>query len=179
MCRRDHGAANRYDSTARRIGGGAGAGEYFLLDVFHEILDLTLHLFRTLAHLQDDGDPADVYTQVAGQGKNKFQPLQVFVGIKPGVTFSARGLEQTFTLIESQGLRMNLVHLGDRRDHVSSFGFALGHQGPLKHKKKPDPTDSHRSTSESVFIPWLVVFRRGLLVSWEPRLPSLAASLRD
>jgi len=36
------------------------------LDVLDEILNLKLHLLHALAHLQNNGDAADVYGQVAG-----------------------------------------------------------------------------------------------------------------
>ena len=52
---------NRNNGSPRRIGGGIGTGEHFLLDVFHEILNLALHLFQAYAHLQDDGNPTDEY----------------------------------------------------------------------------------------------------------------------
>ncbi len=35
------------------------------------------------------------------------------------------GLQQAFALVEAQRLRMNVVHLGHRRDHVRAFGFAF------------------------------------------------------
>ena len=38
-----------------------------LLDVLHKVVHLPLHLFHALAHLQDDGHPADIHAQVARQ----------------------------------------------------------------------------------------------------------------
>src|SRR5271163_4206986 len=98
-----------------------------MLDVLHEILDLMLHFFHALAHLQNNSNAADVYSQIARQRQNEFKPLQIFIGVKPSVAFGATGLEKPFALVQTQSLRMNLIHLSDRRDHVRALGFTLGH----------------------------------------------------
>src|SRR3982751_3559029 len=63
--RLDDGASQRHDRPFRRIGGRSRSGQYFLLDVLHEVLNLALRLFHALAHLQDDRYATDVYSQVA------------------------------------------------------------------------------------------------------------------
>jgi hypothetical protein len=80
-------AADRNDRTLGRISGRPSPRQHFLLDGFHEILDLILHFFHALAHLQDDGDAADVHAEIARQVQNEFQPLQVFVGVEASVAF--------------------------------------------------------------------------------------------
>src|SRR5262249_4662065 len=104
---------------------------YFLLNEADEFLHLPVHLFHALPHLQDDGDSGNVYAQVASQGQNEFQPLQTFFSIETGIALGARGLQQSFTLIKTKGLRMNAVHLSHRRDHVRAFGFAFRHHASL------------------------------------------------
>ena len=69
--------------------------------------------------------PGDVHPKIAGQIQDKLQPLQVFIGIKTGIPFGPRRLQQPLALIKAQRLRMNLIHLGHRRDHVRAFGFAF------------------------------------------------------
>src|SRR5215469_5811867 len=84
---------NGNDGASRRIVSGMSAREHFFLYVLHEILNLPLHLFHALAHLQDDRNAANVYPQVASQIENEFQPLQVLIGIKSRVSFGARGFQ--------------------------------------------------------------------------------------
>ena len=98
-----------------------------MLDVLHELLNLALHFFHALAHLQDDGDPADVDAQIARERQDELEALQIFIRIEPGVAFGAARFQQPFAFIEAQGLGMNLLHLGDGRDHVRAFGFTFGH----------------------------------------------------
>src|SRR5260370_28799986 len=88
-------------------------------------MDLAVDLFHALAHLQDDGNGADVDAQIARQRKNELQPLQIFFRIKAGVALGARRFEQALPLIEAQGLRMYLIHLSHRADHVRALGFAF------------------------------------------------------
>src|SRR5260370_830753 len=87
----------------------------------------TLYIFRKF-RLHDDGNAADVDAQIARQRKNELQPLQIFFSIKAGVALGARRFEQALPLIEAQGLRMYLIHLGHRADHVRALGFAFCHR---------------------------------------------------
>src|ERR1700758_140272 len=106
-----------------------GARQDLLLNVLYEVLNLALHLFHALAHLQNDGDAGNVHTKVAGQVQNELQPLQIFVGVKAGITFRTGRLKQPLALVETQSLWMDAVHLGYRRDHVCAFGAAFCHRG--------------------------------------------------
>src|ERR1700730_13318986 len=125
-----HRSSHRNHCALCRIGCSIRPRQHFLLDVLDELLDLALHFFHALAHLQDDRHAADVDTEVAGQRQNELQPLQVFVGVEASVPFGSRGLEESLALVEPQRLGMNPIHLGHRRDHVSAFGFAFSHHTP-------------------------------------------------
>jgi hypothetical protein len=46
-----YAASNRNYGASGRISGDAGTLQNFFLDIFHEILNLALHFFHTLAHL--------------------------------------------------------------------------------------------------------------------------------
>jgi hypothetical protein len=98
-----------------------------MLDVLHKLLNLPLHFFHPFAHLQNDGHAADVHAQIARQRQNELQPLQVFIRIEPRIAFGAARLEQPLAILKPQCLRMNLIHLGHRRNHVCALGFTLGH----------------------------------------------------
>src|SRR5208337_396117 len=117
----------RNDCALGWIGGGRGPRQHLVLDVLHELLDLPAHLLHALPHLQNDGHAADIDPQIACQRQDELQPLQIFIGIKPGIAFGAAGLEQPFAFVKAQSLRMNLIHLGYGRDHVRALGFTLGH----------------------------------------------------
>jgi hypothetical protein len=114
----DHGGA--------WLGGVLHAGDHLGTDVLDEVLHLLVHGFHALAHLEDDGDARDVDTEVAGEVEDELEALEVFVGVEAGVAFSARGFEEAFALVEAEGLGVDLIHLGDGRDHVGTFGFAFG-----------------------------------------------------
>ncbi len=96
-------------------------GQHLRPHILDKVLHLPVHLFHALAHLQDDGDPGNVHAQVASQVQDELQPLQVFVGIEPRVPVGARRLQQPLALVQAQGLRVNLIHLGHRRNHVCAF----------------------------------------------------------
>ena len=72
-----------------------------------ELLDLVLHLLHPLAHVEDDLDPRQIHTQVAGQFEDHLQALQVLVGVEPGIAVAAGGLQQSFTLIQLLRLVIN------------------------------------------------------------------------
>ncbi len=73
--------------------------------------------------------PAIFTPKIARQVQDELQPLQVLIRIEPRVALCARGLQQAFALVEPQRLRMNLVHLGYRRDHVCALGFSFRYHG--------------------------------------------------
>src|SRR4029077_1877073 len=117
---------------------------------------------------------ADIYAQVAGQGENKLQALQVFVSVQARVALGPGRLEQAFALVEAQSLRMDAIHLCDRRDHVRALGFPLGHDSTiwfdcigfavyastsLLYSKTPKPrinTNPHEEIREICADPWLI-----------------------
>ncbi len=92
--------------------GLAHARHHLLLEVGEEFVHLALHLLHAGAHVEDDGDAADVHAQVARQRQNDLQSLQVIIGVEAGVALGARRLQQALALVQAQGLRMNAVHLG-------------------------------------------------------------------
>jgi hypothetical protein len=120
-CRRYHRPSHRHDRALRRIGRGMGASEHFFLNVLHELLDLALHFFHALAHLQNDRHAADVHAQVARQRQDEFQPLEVFVRVETCIAFGARRFQQSLALVEAQRLGMDAIHFSDRGNHVRAF----------------------------------------------------------
>src|SRR5258707_414342 len=87
--RRRKRSSDGHNCTTGWISGGTSARHHFLLDGLHEILNLPLHFFHALAHLQDDGNAADVYAQIACQIQNELQALQIFVRVESRVAFIA------------------------------------------------------------------------------------------
>ena len=101
--------------------------EYLALDELDEVLHLPLHFLHAFAHVQNDGNTRDVNAQVAGKAEYEFEPLNILIRVKARIALSTRRLEQTFTLVKTKGLRMNAIHLGNRRDHVGAL-FASFHK---------------------------------------------------
>src|SRR5260370_27476845 len=94
-------------------------------NVVHEPLHLPVHLLHSLPHLQHNCNPGNVHSQIARQVQNKLQPFQIFIGIKTCIPFTPRGSQQAFSLIQAQRLRMNLIHLRHRRNHVRALALPL------------------------------------------------------
>src|SRR6202034_2754624 len=105
-----------------------GALRKLLIEGLHKALNLLLHRFHLLAHVQDDLHARQVHPQLARQLQNHFQPLQILIRIEPRVPFAARWRQQSFALIQPQRLRMNRILLRNRRNHVCRFILALCHR---------------------------------------------------
>ena len=65
------------------------AARQFALHIFHEFIDLALHLFHFSTHVEDDLDAGEVDTQISGECQNSFQLLEIFFRIQPRVAFRA------------------------------------------------------------------------------------------
>src|SRR5712691_5699413 len=94
-------------------------------NVVHEPLHLPVHLLHSLPHLQHNCNPRNIHPQIPRQVQNKLQPFQIFIGIKTCIPFTPRGPQQTLPLIQAQRLRMNLIHLRHRRNHVRALALPL------------------------------------------------------
>lgn len=60
-----------------------------LPDHSHKFLHLPLHLLHAFAHLQDDGNTGDVYSQIASEIQNELESLEILISVKACVPFSA------------------------------------------------------------------------------------------
>ena len=78
---------------------------------------------HALAHLQDDGHAADVHSRIAGQRQNKFQALQILIGVEARVAFGTGGFEQAFAFVKAQGLGMDAIHFGDAQIMYAPLDF--------------------------------------------------------
>ena len=58
-----------------------GAIREFVLDIFDKCLHFALHLFQTLAHVQNDFHSGQIHTQVASEVQYQFEPLQIFLSV--------------------------------------------------------------------------------------------------
>src|SRR5579872_1137790 len=92
-----------------------------LIQAGDKFLDLLLHGCHFFPHVQDDLDTRQIHTQFARKLQNHFQTLQILVRVQPRVAFAARGLQETFALVEAQRLRMDFILLRHGGDHVSGF----------------------------------------------------------
>ena len=100
-------------------------------------LHLALHLLHARAHLQDDGHAGDVHAQVAGEREDELQPLQVLLGVEAGVALGARRLQQPFALVQAQRLRVDVVLLRHRADHVVGLAAAPRHHSDPRRRRAP------------------------------------------
>ncbi len=91
---------------------------HFALDVLHELVHLELHLLDAAAHVQDDLDAREVDAEIARQREDRFQLLEILIRAQAGVALRARRLEQPFALVEAERLRVDVVALRHRADHV-------------------------------------------------------------
>src|SRR5262245_43215314 len=123
---------HRNQAVASGLRCALGARRQLAIQRRDELLNLTLHLAHLFAHVENNLHAREIHAEIAREMQNHLEPLDVLGRVKPRVAFAARRLEQAFTLVQTQRLRMNLVLLGDRRDHVGGFGFRLAHQTLLQ-----------------------------------------------
>ena len=74
-------------------------------------------LFERLLHAQDDFHAGEVDAEVARQREDHFELADLVLSVQTRVAGGARRLDQPFTLIQTKSLRMDVVSLGDHRDH--------------------------------------------------------------
>ena len=132
---------HRHNRALRRIGGGGGARQYFLLDVrtnsciWRCISSMRSRICRMMAM------PEMLTPRSRASDRMNSSRCKSSLGVKPRVALGAAGLEQPLALVEAQRLRMDVVHLGHRRDHVRALRFALGgHRlspASSSHRKRP------------------------------------------
>src|ERR1035437_6110847 len=127
LLRLDHERApHRYKRSAAGIG-LLRARHHLVAHIADEARHLALHFVHALAHLQNNRDTRDVHSQVPRQRQDQFQALDIFVGVEAGVAFGARRLQQTFAFVQAQRLRVDVIHLRHRADHVRALLLTLGH----------------------------------------------------
>src|SRR5512143_1368858 len=102
----------------------------FLAKLKNRFLHLPLHLFHLLAHREDHLDARKVDAEFPGQSQDHFELLDVFFGIEARVSPTPLRLDESLTLIEPQGLRMDAEHLRYHTDHKQSL-FTSRHE-PLQ-----------------------------------------------
>src|SRR5579862_8234595 len=113
-----------YDSVTHfAIVGSRKTASHLAAHKTDERFHLRLHVRHLVPHIQNDFDAGEIDAQFARQVKNHFQALKIRIGVKPGIPLRARWLEQSYSLIQTQGLRVKLVQLGDGADHVARFSF--------------------------------------------------------
>ena len=106
------------ESRAQALFPVVDAARELAFDVIHELVDLALHLLDLPPHVQDDLDAGEVHAEVARQREDRFELLQVLFGVEARVAVGARRLEQSFALVEAERLRVDVVLLRHRADHV-------------------------------------------------------------
>ena len=104
----------------------AEAAHHFLLDVAHELVHLVLHLGHALAQVEDDLDAREVDAELAREREDRLEAFEIFIRVEAGVAIGARRTQQALALVETQRLRMDVVALGDRADHVQRLAWATG-----------------------------------------------------
>jgi len=112
-------------------------GQHLGAHKVHKPLHLAVHLLHPLAHLQHDGNAGNIYAEISREVQDELQPLQVFIGIKPGVAIRPRWPQQSLALIQPQRLRVDGIHLGHRRDHVRALRFTPRCHQPAGYRVRP------------------------------------------
>jgi hypothetical protein len=73
-----------------------------VLHVFHELVDLALHLFHLATHVEDDLDAGEIDAEIARQRQDGLELFEILFRVEAGVAFGARRLEQAFALVQPQ-----------------------------------------------------------------------------
>ena len=114
----------RGTSASLPSGAGFEIGELFSvrLQVLEETLKLLLHRIHLLAHVENDLHAGEIHAEVARQRKNQLESFEIRIGVETRVAFRTRRLQQPFTFVQSQRLRMNAILLRYGADRVC-FGL--------------------------------------------------------
>src|SRR5512135_614869 len=119
--------------------------EHLLADVPHEVIELALDTRHLLAHVQDDFHPGEVDAEIAGESEDRLQTAQRLLVVQAGVALRARRPDQALALVHAQGLRVDVVALGDDADQHRAGGTpATGHQRPSRTSTRRAPEDGPR-----------------------------------
>src|SRR5262249_39811519 len=99
-------------------------------------------------------DAGKIHAEVARQPEQTRHVLEILLGVHPRLALGAARSHQPLLLVEAQGLRVHLQHLGHDADHVERFG-AIGHEAPPRYFAKssrvgPGTSRSSSRTSSSV-----------------------------
>ena len=96
----------------------ADAARELAFHVVDELVDLELHRFNLAAHVENDLDSRQVDAEVAGERENRLELFEVLFGIQAGIALGAGRLQQSLALVQAQRLRVDVVLLRHRADHV-------------------------------------------------------------
>src|ERR1051325_5985941 len=99
------------------------------LQVLEEPFKLLLHRIHLLAHVENDLNPREIHAEVARQRQDQLEPLEIRVCIETCVALRSRRLQQAFTFVESERLRMNAILIRYGADRVCSRLSA--HSNPI------------------------------------------------
>jgi len=95
--------------------------EHRLADVVEELVEAHVGVGHHAGQLEDHFDAGEVDAEVAREGEDHLQLLDLVLAVEARVAGGAGGLDQTFTFVEAQRLRMDVVALRDDRDHHVSI----------------------------------------------------------
>src|SRR6266849_3570565 len=101
------------------------AADHLALHVFHEVVDLMLHQLDLAAHVEDDLHAREIDAEVAGQRENRFELFEILFRVEPRIALRPRGLQQAFAFVQAQRLRVDVVFLRHRADHVERLARLL------------------------------------------------------
>src|SRR5260221_3941168 len=101
--------------------------EHVLADVVHHPVELHVGLLHHPLQPEDDLDAGQVDAEVAREREDHLELADLIDAVQPSVACRAHGLEQTLALVQTQRLRMDVVPLGDDRDHHVSVCSAAAH----------------------------------------------------
>src|SRR5215204_6889943 len=94
------------------------AARHLALDIVHELIHLALHLFDFAPQVEDDFHTGEIHTEIARQRENRLELFEILLRVQARIAFGSRRLEQALTLVQAQCLRMDIVLLRHRADHV-------------------------------------------------------------
>src|SRR5688572_34768 len=105
-----------------------------LADIGKEAVHLALHVIHALLHVQDHLDAGQVDAELARQGEDDLQAAERLLVVETGVAGAPGWLDEALALVETEGLRVDGVALGNYADH---HVFLLGLASPARHTTTP------------------------------------------
>src|SRR5438132_10542833 len=95
---------------------GLADDAHHLLEVVLGAIDRFLRIVERALHVEEDLASGEIRAEVAGEGENHFELADLVLPVQPRIAGRTGRFDETFALVKTERLWMDVVALGDGRD---------------------------------------------------------------